>query len=466
MNTAYKNSIVLQVDEANRTLTNDGKTTPIILGVKGDDCAERVYFECPRILSPEVDLLPDPIAEYESMEKFPEVGESGIVYLALDTNKAYRYESETYLTTDKVKVHVYVNYKSADTNVYVQECKDVAKSATSDVVTFSWLVTNNATAAKGDVKFNVCVKKMVNDALVNEWHTTPFVGKVLDSIDVTRKTSEIITHDSVTLDALMVQVQSYKNNLAALNKSLLDTEAYINRMVETKVSEQFDGNMSIIGEHGTIDVNVDDDISILMYSEGSDAIIEYKRDIIRRIDNQGDGYNYSFPSTSGTFALKEECDNLYVSTQSLQQDIHMTLGDLNVPSYETVQTIEIGGKLAAWANTTNGMSVSLAGCGIANGSKILVYIEDLSNGLENLNKSFILEVNVFCPSGQTGVTGGASHYIYEDSGFEGVMFANFFGQVTGGKYVADGSSFYVSVLNKTSVANKEFTIRKIEIYNR
>ena len=125
--TAYKNSIVLQIDEANRAILNDGKNTPIILGVKGDNCAERVYFESPKNLSPEIDLLD---------------------------------------TTEGVEISVYIDFKNANNEPYIHECTASLLSVDgSNNVTFSWLVSHYATAAKGDVKFNVCVKKFKDGEL-------------------------------------------------------------------------------------------------------------------------------------------------------------------------------------------------------------------------------------------------------------------------------------------------------------
>lgn len=215
--TAYANSIVLQIDEANRTLTSNNETNTIILGVRGDDCAERVYFESPKQLSPEIDLLE---------------------------------------SSDTVKVHVYVNYRNAFNEPYIQECTDVAQSSTGDTVNFSWIVTNKATVSRGEVKFNVCVKRTVYNAetdkweLTNEWHTTTFVGKVLDSIDVTKKTPEVITHDSVTIEQLTVQTNAYANavtsyaeNLETLNESLADVNAYVDTVVGPAVTSEVDAKM-------------------------------------------------------------------------------------------------------------------------------------------------------------------------------------------------------------------------------
>lgn len=214
---AYANSIVLKIDEANRTLTNNGETTPIILGVRGDDCAERVYFESPKQLSPEIDLLE---------------------------------------SSDTVKVNVYVNYRNAVNEPYIQECTDVAESTTSDTVNFSWIVTNKATVNRGEVKFNVCVKRTVYNSktekweLTNEWHTTTFVGKVLDGIDVTKKTPEVVTHDSVTIEQLTVQTNTYANAVSTyakevsdLHDTLDDVNAYVDTVVGPAVTSEVDAKM-------------------------------------------------------------------------------------------------------------------------------------------------------------------------------------------------------------------------------
>lgn len=242
---SYANSIVLQIDEANRTITNDGTNTPIILGVRGDDCAERIYFESPKQLSPEIDLLEQSDVEDE-------------------------------LKT--VKVNVYVNYRNAVNEPYIQECSTPTQSVTSDMVRFSWIITNKATINRGEVKFNVCVKRTVYNKetkkweLTNEWHTTTFVGKVLDGIDVTKKTPEIITHDSITIQQLDDQVNAYAQavstyaeNLETLNTSLANVNAYVDTVVGPAVTSEVDAKM---GNYALIEY-VDEKISET-YSEIED----------------------------------------------------------------------------------------------------------------------------------------------------------------------------------------------------
>lgn len=204
-NIAYENSIVLQIDEANRAILNDGKNTPIILGVKGDNCAERVYFESPKNLSPEIDLLD---------------------------------------TTEGVEISVYIDFKNANNEPYIHECTASLLSVDgSNNVTFSWLVSHYATAAKGDVKFNVCVKKFKDGELVAEWHTTTFIGKVLDSVEVTKRTPEVITPDATTLQALTNQVSDYTIAYNNLTESLADVNAYVDtKMADYTTSEYAEAN--------------------------------------------------------------------------------------------------------------------------------------------------------------------------------------------------------------------------------
>jgi hypothetical protein len=193
-----ENSIILQIDETSRTILNNGKDTPIILGVKGDNCAERVYFESPRYLSDEIDLFD---------------------------------------AKDGGSVKVYIDFKNANNEPYIHECTGtVISDEETNKVTFYWLVSHYATVAKGDVKFNVCVKKFNGEDLVAEWHTTMFIGKVLDSVEVSRKTPEVITPTAVTLQALMNQVSDYEAAFDTFNEEIVNAETLVNDLVSQNMS--------------------------------------------------------------------------------------------------------------------------------------------------------------------------------------------------------------------------------------
>lgn len=365
---AYANSIVLQIDEANRAITNNGKNTPIILGVKGDDCAERVYFESPRILSPEINLLPD--------------------------------------ENEGVSVRVFVNYKNASKEPYIQECTDVAAIANSDTVTFSWLVTNYATNTKGEVLFNVCVKKFDNEGhLTNEWHTTTFTGKILDSIDVTAKTPEVITHDAVTLQALTIQVQNYSiavsgyaNSVNTLTAKYNDVEAVIDAAVNSKMEPY--------------------------------STTEY---------------------VNSTFLTKTEASNTY-ALKSQMPITSIVLDNLNA-------------NIPIWTNVgdTSAMSLALGDLSRAKqGDKLRLYFGQTAID-EYANTSFIIDVDII--STNRGTSGQASHILVSDA-FEGILSVKMHGE---NNYKQMFFSVITKMYNSTYISNVygsnglKITLNKIEL---
>lgn len=315
--------IMLTVDEPTRTIKYDGGN--LILGVKGDYAAERVYFKGPKYVYQEVksvqyqhniklsvedtvyngfyDIYFSVLSDTESEEitsfsdlynklgltdssqrisltelrlvtsydpyiynlitgtslsyysiriidsTSGEMTRAGIAPLSInaDTLRGIsdnvslltEYETAIDLTSENTKI--YVKYENSAYSTYFTECRKEGSS--DEEFEFSWLLSENVTVEKGTVKFNVCVKNVDPETgeLLNEWHTTTFTGTVLDSIDVDGDTPEVVTSDSVTVDALRVKVNGYKEQVATyaenidnLNKSLQDTEEYIN----TKVTEE------------------------------------------------------------------------------------------------------------------------------------------------------------------------------------------------------------------------------------
>lgn len=367
---AYANSIVLQIDEANRAITNNGKNTPIILGVKGDDCAERVYFESPKILSPEINLLPE---------------EEG------------------------VSVRVFVNYKNAVNEPYIQECTDVATIANSDAVTFSWLVTNYATNTKGEVKFNICVKKFdANGKLTNEWHTTTFVGKVLDSIDVTAKTPEVITHDAVTLQALTIQVQNYNIAVTGYAKEVNTLTARYSDVEEI------------------IDSTVTDKMSAYTTSEYAETNYLKKTD------------------AASTYALKSE---LYKPTTTVVLD-NLTA---NIP---------------IWTNVGDASAMSMVIGDLSHakeGDKLRLYFGETAFD-QYVGTSFIIDITLIKTN--YGLVGQTSHHILVSDAFEGILALKAYGENT---YKQVFFSVITKMYNATYISNVygsngfKITLNKIEL---
>ena len=179
--------IVVSVDPITRVMSYDGQ---LVLGARGDDCAQTVYFECPVRIN---EILDD-------------------------------------LSTDAFTV--YVSYKNANGEVYRQQCSKIPMD--TNKIKFGWIITNNVTYKKGDVSFNLCIEKKEDGKLVAEWHTTnSLIGKVLDTVNVTNRTPEVITHDSVTYESLTTEVK-------ALRAELADVDGYIDSEVSSTVSAEME----------------------------------------------------------------------------------------------------------------------------------------------------------------------------------------------------------------------------------
>lgn len=191
--------IILLIDEPSRTITHDKN---LILGVVGDRFAERIYFRAPQYV----------------------YNDSYAIDLSANTTK------------------IYINYINKNKEPYIEEC---AKSGLQNDGTFlfSWLITDYATVAQGEVTFNVCVKDesgnfrdVSGNTLIPEWHTTTFKGTVLPSVDVSEKTPEVITSDTITTAAIIAAMNEYAAAVASLEDQLTDTDEYINSRVDAVVA--------------------------------------------------------------------------------------------------------------------------------------------------------------------------------------------------------------------------------------
>lgn len=190
--------IMLVVDEPTRSIKYE---TELILGVAGDRFAERVYLKCPQYVH----------------------DDSHSIDLSLATTK------------------IYINYQNAENEPYIEECYKEGMLADGTFM-FSWLISDYVTVKKGKVIFNVCVKdesSTLTDysgrVLIPEWHTTTYEGTILPAVDVTEKTPEVLTSDTITSAAIIEAMNDCKNEVAALEQTLADTDEYINERIETNV---------------------------------------------------------------------------------------------------------------------------------------------------------------------------------------------------------------------------------------
>lgn len=171
--TDLENKVTLDVNEPSRTITNSGT---VLLGVEGDDKAERIYFKIPK-------------------------------YIFMDENVD--------LSSNNIEISII--YTNATNNTYIHECTEkstvteTTEEGTKDFVIFSWVLSTAVTEAAGVVKFVVWVKNKVVgedgvETIQNEWHSTTYEGTVLKGIPVTNKTPEEISNPTTTAYLLTVKV--------------------------------------------------------------------------------------------------------------------------------------------------------------------------------------------------------------------------------------------------------------------
>ena len=429
---AYANSIVLQIDEANRSITNNGKNTPIVLGVKGDDCAERVYFESPTHLSPEINLLDK---------------------------------------TEGVSVRVYVNYKNASNEPYIQECTDVVALVGTDKSTFSWLVTNRATNTKGDVKFNICIKKFVNETLTNEWHTTTFIGKVLESVDVTAKTPEVITHDTVTLQALTVQVQDYASAVVGYGNSVNNLIAKYND-VEEVINESVDAAVvakSGVKYLGVLNDELEDTKHVIepgVYTfnrKGSTNNSYYVMVVCKNILGAISQSIYCNFSSMAQFYYYRYTENEGVTWTNPTQKVFAYESDLPQAS---VVLENLTTNIPIWTNVgdASAMGYALGDLSRAKqGDKLRLYFGQTAID-EYANTSFIVDIDII--NTNRGTAGQASHHVFISDAFEGMLSVKMHGENT---YKQLFFSVITKMYNATYINNVygsnglKITLNKIEL---
>lgn len=112
-----------------------------LFGVANDGNSERKHFRCPKIVGDNIDLS---------------------------------------------TMHLYVNYQNANGERSAYLVEDVQTDG--NYITFSWLISPNVTAYKGQIKYIVCAKK--GDEKISEWNTTIAEGTVLEGLEATDEVVE------------------------------------------------------------------------------------------------------------------------------------------------------------------------------------------------------------------------------------------------------------------------------------
>lgn len=80
---------------------------------------------------------------------------------------------------DLSTMHLYINYQNANGQKYPYLVEDIRTDG--DYITFSWLISPNVTAYKGQIKYIVCAK----NGATAEWNTTLAEGTVLEGLEAT-----------------------------------------------------------------------------------------------------------------------------------------------------------------------------------------------------------------------------------------------------------------------------------------
>lgn len=142
--------LVVQPDTRTIDVPND-----FLLGVETDNDAERVKFQCPKIVGDNLDL-----SQY----------------------------------------HIYIHYQNAKGDKGKYLCEDIEDGGEN--ITFSWLLSQKVTLYKGQTKFLVCAKKTQEDTIV--WNTTLANGNVLEGLDVDE---DIVQQNDDVIEQILLKLE-------------------------------------------------------------------------------------------------------------------------------------------------------------------------------------------------------------------------------------------------------------------
>ena len=108
-----------------------------LLGVESDEKAERIEFQCPKVVGDNINLS---------------------------------------------QLQIRINYQNANG----EKDQYIVTDLESDIenITFSWLLSRKVTAYKGEVRFIVCAVKISGETITNEWNTTIATAEVLEGLEV------------------------------------------------------------------------------------------------------------------------------------------------------------------------------------------------------------------------------------------------------------------------------------------
>lgn len=191
--------IVPELQNVDTTLIIDPDTRTIdvgsdfLLGVETDNDAERVKFQCPKIVGDNLDL-----SQY----------------------------------------HIYIHYQNAKGEKGKYLCEDIEDGGEN--ITFSWLLSQKAVLYKGQTKFLVCAKKTQEDTIV--WNTTLANGNVLEGLDVDE---DIVQQNDDVIEQILLRLEQIEAiDLSSYQTKTDDTLTTTSKDIVGAINE----NASNIGE--------------------------------------------------------------------------------------------------------------------------------------------------------------------------------------------------------------------------
>ena len=125
-----------------------------LFGVANDGNSERKHFHCPKVVGDNIDLS---------------------------------------------TMHLYINYQNANGDKYPYLVEDVQTDG--DYITFSWLISPDVVAYKGQIKYIVCAK----NGATAEWNTTLAEGTVLEGLEAT---DEVVARNPDIIEQILARLDS------------------------------------------------------------------------------------------------------------------------------------------------------------------------------------------------------------------------------------------------------------------
>ena len=189
-----QNSIYMQSNEQVYCAINpETRTIEIpdeysLLGVESDEKAERIWFQCPKIVGDNIDLS---------------------------------------------KLQIRVNYQNSNNETDQYIVTDVQTEGNN--IIFSWLLSRKVTAYQGNVSFIVCAVKVSGETIQNEWNTTLATAQVLQGLEV--DDPEITEEESdVIAQLLQIMTDTSEQAVSDVNTAKTSAISAITSQQQTSVS--------------------------------------------------------------------------------------------------------------------------------------------------------------------------------------------------------------------------------------